>query len=224
MAQLISRLLCRDQPAGSGGTGPGGSFDTTPPPSTTGAPASNLPNLDQVRNSKPADPKAKTPIQSNMMCADCDPLGGGGGGGYYPAGDPNFSTARRRPVNETGHPGVNLGSRNFNWSASLLNLNGRAGLDLNLTLFYNSLVWTKDGSYIKYNADLGSPASGFRLGLPTLQQRFLNSQTGIYAYMMVTPAGGRVELRQVGSSNIYEAQDGSYTQLDVTNPNARANV
>ncbi len=94
------------------------------------------------------------------------------------------------------------------------------GLDLNLTLFYNSLVWTKDGSYIKYNADLGSPAPGFRLGLPVLQQRFYNSQTGIYAYLMVTPAGGRVELRQVGSSNIYEAQDGSYTQLDVTNPNA----
>ncbi|HYR74761.1 MAG TPA: S8 family serine peptidase [Pyrinomonadaceae bacterium] len=205
---------------GSGGTGPGGSFNTTPPPSTTGAPASNLPNLDQVRNSKPADPKAKAPIQSNLMCADCDPLGGGGGGGYYPAGDPNFSTARRRPVNETGHPGVDLGSRNFNWSAPLLSLNGRAGLDLNLTLFYNSLVWTKDGSYIKYNADLGTPAPGFRLGLPTLQQRFLNSQTGIYAYMMVTPAGDRVELRQVGSSNIYEAQDGSYTQLDVTNPNA----
>ncbi len=205
---------------GSGGTGPDGSFDTTPPPVTTGAPGANLPNLDTVRNAKPEPPQAMAPIQSNLVCADCDPLGGGGGGGYYPPGDPNFSTARRRRVNETGQPGVNLGSRNFNWSSPVVSLPGRAGLDLNLTLYYNSLVWTKDGSYIKYNADLGSPAPGFRLGLPVLQQRFYNSQTGIYAYLMVTPAGGRVELRQVGSSNIYEAQDGSYTQLDVTNPNA----
>ena len=53
-----------------------------------------------------------------------------------------------------------------------------------------------------------------------MQQRFLNSQTGIYAYMMVMPSGGRVEMRQVGSSNIYESQDRSYTQLDMNNPSA----
>ena len=93
-------------------------------------------------------------------------------------------------------------------------------MDLNLTLFYNSLVWTKDGSYIKYNSDLGSPAPGFSLGLPKLQQRFLNSQTGIYAYMMVTPSGGRIELRQVGTSNTYESADGSYTELDASNPSS----
>src|SRR5688500_16556925 len=29
-------------------------------------------------------------------------------------------------------------------------LPGRAGMDLNLTLFYNSLVWTKEGSYMKF--------------------------------------------------------------------------
>ncbi len=203
---------------GSGGTGPGGSFNTTPPPQTTGAPGPNLPNLDQLRNAEPQAPRAREPIQSNLMCADCDPQSGGGGGSYYPPNDPNFSTSRERPPNETGQPGVDLGSRNFNWSLPLVSLAGRAGLDLNLTLFYNSLVWTKDGSYIKYNADLGSPAPGFRLGLPTLQQQFYNSQTGIWAYMMVTSSGGRVELRQVGSSSIYEAQDGSYTQLDVSNP------
>jgi hypothetical protein len=183
---------------GSGGTGPGGSFNTTPPPTTTGAPGVNLPNLDVMRNAQPQQPRARAPIESNLMCADCDPQGGGGGGGYYPSGDPNFSTARVRPANETGAPGVDLGSRNFNWSLPLLALRGRAGMDLGLTLYYNSLVWTKDGSYMKFNADLGNPAPAFHLGLPTLQQRFLNSQTGIYAYMMVTPSGGRVELRQIG--------------------------
>src|ERR1043166_4032376 len=37
---------------------------------------------------------------------------------------------------------------------------------------------------------------------------------------MVSPSGQRVEMRQVGSSSIYEAQDNSYTQLDATNPSA----
>jgi RHS repeat-associated protein len=202
---------------GVGGNGPGGSFATTPPPTTSGPPGVNLPNLDEIRNAPPQPPKAKAPIESNLMCADCDPQAGGGGALYYPSGDPNFSVPRRRPINEIGQPGVDLGSRNFNWSLPLLALPGRAGLDLDLTLTYNSLVWVKDGSYIKFNADLGSPAPGFRLGLPTLQQKFMNPQTGLYAYMMVTPSGGRVELRQVGTSTIYESQDGSYTQLDASN-------
>jgi YD repeat-containing protein len=160
------------------------------------------------------------------MCADCDPLNGGGGS-YYPPNDPNFSTARQRPVNQTlapidggldphPRPGVNLGSRNFNWGVPLVHLTGRAGLDLDLTLSLNSLVWTKDGSNIKYNADLGSPAPGFQLGFPKLQQRFTDSLSGGYAYEMVTPAGSRVELRQIGTSSIYESQDGSYTQLDTS--------
>lgn len=174
---------------GSGGTGPGGSFSTTPPPTTAGPPLENMPNLEDLRKAKPQAPKAQAPIEANLPCADCDPYGGGGGATNYPSGDPNFSTARTLPSNDTGEEGVDLGSRNFNWSLNLLNLSGRAGLDLNLTLYYNSLVWVKDGSFMKFNADLGSPAPGFRLGLPTLQQRFLNSQTGIYAYMLVTPTG-----------------------------------
>ena len=204
---------------GSGGTGPGGSFSTTPPPTTTGAPGSNLPNLDEARRTQPQQPQAPTPIRSNLPCADCDPIGGGTGGGNHPPNDPNFGTARGRPINETGESGVDLGSRNFNWSVPLLSLPGRAGLDLNLTLSYNSLVWTRDGSYMKFNADLGSPAPGFRLGLPTLQQKFLNSEMNNWAYIMVTPSGGHVQLRQVGASNIYESQDSSYTRLDASNVN-----
>jgi RHS repeat-associated protein len=204
---------------GSGGNGPGGSFSTTPPPTLSGAPAANLPNLDQLRNAPQQQAKVTAAIEPSLPCADCDPLGGGGGGSNYPTGDPNFSTARSRPVNETGQPDVDLGSQNFNWSLPLVSLPGRAGTDLNLTLSYNSLVWTRDGSYMKFNADFGTPAPGFRLGLPTLQQRFLNSQTGIYAYMLVTSSGGHVELRQVGTSTLYESQDSSYTQLDASNQN-----
>src|ERR1041385_9556471 len=87
---------------GSGGNGPGGTFSTTPPPTITGS-LPNFPNQDEARRTKPEEPKAKAPIQANLPCADCDPQGGGGGGGNYPTGDPNFSTARRRPIRSEEH-------------------------------------------------------------------------------------------------------------------------
>ncbi len=200
---------------GTGGAGPGGSFSTTPPPSTKSA-AANLPNLNEIRNATPEQPKAHEPIRANILCADCDPLNGGGGGNNYPANDPKFSLARRQPVNETGQPGVDLGSRNFNWSLPLVELPGRAGLDLDLTLYYNSLVWVRQFPYLKYNPDFGSPAPGFQLGLPKLQLMYVDSEAQTNAYMMVTPSGGRVALFQVGTTQIYESRDSTYTQLDIT--------
>ncbi len=148
---------------GSGGFGPGGSFQTTAPAPVT-TPGMSLPNLEEARKEVTETPKTKVPIESNLPCATCDPYGGGGGGTYYPTSDPNFSTARRRPINETGQRGIDLGSRNFNWSVPLLDLKGRAGLDLSLTLSYNSLVWTKDGSYMKFNADSRLAGSGLSSG------------------------------------------------------------
>ena len=193
--------------------GPGGTF-AGPPPTNSGAPGPNLPNLDRAGNAPAPRPQnSPAPIQANLMCADCDPYSGGGGITNYPTGDPNFGGARTRPNNETGQPGEDLGSQNFNWDLPLLNLPGRAGLDVNLTLYYNSLVWTKDGSFIKFNADLGTPAPGFRLGLPTLQQRFTDAQSGSNAYLMVLPSGGRVKMLQIGTSNLYESQDSTYTHL-----------
>jgi YD repeat-containing protein len=220
----LQRALQSNQPPvthppgyGSGGNWPGGSFSTTPPPVTPGAPGPNLRGLDELRNMTPQAPRARQPIQSNLVCADCDPQSGGGGSSYHPANDPNFSTARGRPENEAGEPGVDLGSRNFNWSLPLLNLPGRAGMDLGLTLYYNSLVWTKDGSYIKFNADFGSPAPGFRLSLPKLQAGYPDADSGEWSYMLVTSSGSRVELRRTAPGSVlYESIDGSYTQMDTT--------
>ena len=202
---------------GSGGTGPGGSFATAPPATLPDTPIAGLPNLDEARTAKIPQPKAQAPIQANLPCADCDPYSGGGGTGVNPPNDPDFSGPRILPPNETGQPGVDMGSQNFNWIQPLVILKGRADLDVNVTLTYNSLVWTKQDSLIKFNGDMGTPAPGFRLGLPILQRRFFNAATSTWAYMMVTPSGGRVELRQVGTSAIYESQDSGYTQLDVSN-------
>jgi YD repeat-containing protein len=184
------------------------------PETVEGAPGPGLPDLDESRRvrTSPETEAPAAPIHANLPCLDCDSSGGGGGGASYPS-DPYFATARTRPVNETGEPGVTLGSRNFNWGLPLVSLPGRAGLDLSLALHYNSLVWTKQGTSIQYNADHGTPGPGFQLGLPRLQARHLNSDTNTYAYVMVTPSGGRVELMQVGTTNVYDARDGSFARL-----------
>jgi YD repeat-containing protein len=131
-----------------------------------------------------------------------------------PSGD-NFSSARLDPLNGTGQPGVDLLSRNASWSVPILGLTGRASLDLGLSLSYNSLVWTKsqNGTSIKFDADRGMPSPGFRLGFPVIQPLYYNSQTGANAYLLITPSGTHVELRQVGTTNVYEAADSSYLHL-----------
>ena len=52
---------------------------------------------------------------------------------------------------------------NFNLAAPIISLPGR-GLDLNLNLVYNSRVWSKSGSEMKFDADRGFPAPGWTLG------------------------------------------------------------
>ncbi len=126
------------------------------------------------------------------------------------------STARLDPLNRTGSGGEDPLSRNFNWSIPLVGLPGRSGLDLGLSMAYNSLAtWIRNGNVISFDDDHGSPAPGFRLGFPVIQQFFNNAQ-GSKSFLMITPTGVRVELRQVGTSNLYQAVDSSYLLLDST--------
>ena len=125
------------------------------------------------------------------------------------------SVARLDPLNSTGGPGEDPLSRNFNWSVALLNLPGRSGMDLSLSLAYNSLVWTRSGSSIAFDHDRGFPSPGFRIGFPVIQQQqYFNSEVGKSAFLLISPDGSRVELRQVGTSSLYESADSSHMQLD----------
>lgn len=125
----------------------------------------------------------------------------------------DFASARLDVSNRTGGGGVDLVSRNFNWSLPLVSLPGRAGLDLGLSLTYNSLVWTKSGNSVLFDGDGGWPAPGFRLGFPVVEGKAHDSQVQKDAYLLVTPSGARVSLRQVGATAVYEAGDSSYLQL-----------
>jgi len=126
----------------------------------------------------------------------------------------SLSTARVNPFNQTGNQ---LLARDCEWSVGLLSLPGRAGLDLGLGLSYSSLVWTRSGPpdhpYLYFNEDNSSPSPGFRLGFATIQPKYFDAQVGLKVYMLITSSGRRVELRQVGTSNVYEAGDSSYLQL-----------
>jgi YD repeat-containing protein len=119
-------------------------------------------------------------------------------------------TARIDPRNQPGH---GMLARDATWSVPLLSLPGRNGLDLGLALSYSSQVWTRSGPYIHFDEDNGFPSPGFRLGFPVIQRKVFDAQTARNAFLLITPGGQRVELRQVGSSNIYEAADSSYLQL-----------
>jgi len=119
-------------------------------------------------------------------------------------------------MNETGGEGENSLSRNFSWTLPLVNLPGRAGMDLNLTLTYNSLVWTRSGDFISFDDDRGFPGPGFRVGFPVIELPYFNNEVGKNAFLLISPNGRRTELRQVGSSALFEAADSSYLLLDST--------
>jgi len=117
------------------------------------------------------------------------------------------------PLNRTGGGGENPLSRNFNFNVPLLGLPGRAGLDLNLSLAYNSLVWLNSGSGMSFNEDAGFPSPGFRLGFPVMQVR-TNPETGKNSFLLLSTDGSRTEFRRVGTSSLYESTDSSYAALD----------
>ena len=122
----------------------------------------------------------------------------------------SLATARVDPFNQSGNQ---LQARDAEWGISLISLPGRAGLDLGLGLSYSSLVWTNSGPYLYFDADNASLSPGFHIGFPTIQDKFFDARVGKNVYLLTTAAGRRVELRQVGTSNVYESADSSYLQL-----------
>lgn len=130
--------------------------------------------------------------------------------------DYDSATARLDPLNVVGGGSENPLSRNFNWTLPLVTLPGRAGLDLSLTLAYNSLAWTRSGNYIIFDSDRGFPSPGFRLGFPVIQPQYYNSDVGKSAFLLIGTDGTRTELRQVNTSQLYEAADSSHLLLDTS--------
>ena len=127
-----------------------------------------------------------------------------------------LSVARLAPINATG--GTNYYSRNSAWGTNLVSLPGRAGMNLSIAMGYNSLVWTKVGTTMAFDMDKSNLAPGFNFGFSRIEPAYVNAQTSILSYLMVSPSGGRTEFRQTAVSDTYETADSSYAQIKVNNP------
>jgi len=119
------------------------------------------------------------------------------------------------PKNATGS--TNLYSQNFSWGTNLVSLPGRSGLDLNLGIGYYSLVWTKVGSTMVFDADAASMTPGFRFGFPMIEAPFMNGQMEKFTFIMITSSGQRIEFRETSVAGEFESVDGSYTFLKLKN-------
>lgn len=179
---------------------------------TQGHPGLNLPNLNEARRMIPGLPVLAPPISAPLSSKI----------GLSAMASPsmqlnNFPMAMIDHSNRVGTPGVDLLSRNYNWGTPIVSLPGRAGMDLNLGLSLNSLVWTRSGENIYFNLDQGFPATGFRLGLPELfYTDFHNTDTGTDSRIVIMPSGKRYEFRRNPAYSpevVYEEMGSTYMLL-----------
>jgi len=111
------------------------------------------------------------------------------------------------PVSKTPG-GVVWGSTSYSKAIPVLHLAGRNGLDLDLTIFYNSRVWTRDvksTNKFTFNADRDWPAVGFRLGFGFMEYvNDLHSDTQTYTF--TEPSGSKHPFT-IGSGSIWNSID-----------------
>lgn len=99
---------------------------------------------------------------------------------------------------------MTLGSESYNYVIPILGLPGRAGMDLNLNLYYNSRVWDIDtiNGTATFNADRDFPSYGFRLDFGYLEYDLANDQ-----FILTERDGTKRALPNNGG---YNSIDGSY--------------
>ncbi|HEV8524999.1 MAG TPA: hypothetical protein VGQ71_10905, partial [Terriglobales bacterium] len=140
---------------------------------------------------------ALAPAQVQPICdVTCEP--NPGGGGYNNTVQARTKTYNVRGSNSvTAQPAAKMasaalrakeipGSESYNYAIPILHLPGRNGLDLDLTLYYNSRVWTIDKTAltVTLNADRDFPSYGFRFGFGYLEYSSSNNN-----YTLTEPDG-----------------------------------
>jgi RHS repeat-associated protein len=125
---------------------------------------------------------------------------------------PNLTgNPRNRMIVPTRIGAVLPESSNFNLPIPLVNLPGR-GLNLNLTAYYNSRMWFRNGNTIVYNPLGGYPAPGFSLGFGYILMYLSSYAPYDTAYAFVDRDG---TFRYLGHGNpntagTYQTQDGTH--------------
>lgn len=171
---------------------------------------------DEVEIQSRGDKLAKPPLMPQLLPEpDLDP-------------PPNVSAAPSRP-NAVGHPRFSpnlalrasalssdnqLGSSSFNLSIPIFGSGGR-GVGVDLSLIYNSRMWTKDSgtNKIVFDYDVGWPAPGFRLNYGRIIRDY-NVASGSGDYLLIEADGTRTPLLKQGNTNVYRSNDGRYIEFE----------
>ena len=125
---------------------------------------------------------------------------------------------RNRATEVTGLGPVLPEGSNFNFAVPLLALGGR-GIGANLSLSYNSRVWSRHGNSVTFGAVGGFPFAGFSLGFG----RILTYGPSSDKYILIDPDGTLRYLNLVSSGyleNVYETTDGTHITFVKSNFNA----
>lgn len=117
------------------------------------------------------------------------------------------------PIQAKSGPGIApmiIGSQSYNYVIPILSLPGRAGMDLNLNLYYNSRIWDVDTIHatVTFNADRDFPSYGFRLDFGYLEYDPNNDQ-----YILTERDGTKRALPNNGG---YNSIDGSFISYQPT--------
>lgn len=108
---------------------------------------------------------------------------------------------------------VNLFSQDISCSIPLLSLLGRAGLNLNLGLSYNSKIWILSGTTMYFNGDQGWPAIGWRLGFGRIDGVYTGAD-GYKHYYLTLGDGSVHDLRYDNADGLYESIDSTYMDFN----------
>lgn len=112
--------------------------------------------------------------------------------------DPSSRRSLDDPRNDRGNlANKATGNNNFQIVAPVLSLPGR-GIDLNLNLVYNSLVWNQSGNDMYFDIDHDSPAPGWHLGFGKMVLM------GTAGCMLIEPDGTRHPFKGTVSSYHYD--------------------
>jgi RHS repeat-associated protein len=101
-----------------------------------------------------------------------------------------------------------VGSQSYNYVIPILSLPGRAGMDLNLNLYYNSRVWDVDtvNGTVTFNADRDFPSYGFRLDFG-----YVEYDPSVDEFVLTEIDGTKRALPNNGG---YNSTDGSFIKYD----------
>jgi RHS repeat-associated protein len=103
-----------------------------------------------------------------------------------------------------------IGSRSYDYSINLISLAGRNNANVNLSLMYNSRIWSRSADGLTLNTDIDNPSLGFRgVDFGFLQWSVANSD-----WILTAANGGKNELINVSGTSLYQSQDSTYMQFN----------